>query len=362
MPSHANPEAIVLDVRPGATPSERPPVRIFVGTEPSQYRAERVFLWSIDQVRDPGRVYEIHLMKSLPGFRDWLWNTGFTNYRFAVPELAGNHGRAIYNDVDQIYLEDPGQLFDLDLADHGFLAVSETDTSVMLMDCEKMSRHWTLAGSRRRRKYGLINAARSESGIYGALPPEWNARDEEHSPTRSKLLHYTTIHKQPWRPFPERFYYQPNPVADLWFEMERQAGTAGYRPSGDSPTAVPASVSAAIGQASSGELIDDAVREVCQRTGTRTVLEIVPGASGLGPADGSLWGDIECDRIGFEAAAQGVYDGVVSRVRLDMLPADAVQASVDDLFARARHFVFAAVACDEPPRRRWLRSPQGTIQ
>ena len=88
----ARPECRVLGVRHGATPSPRPPVRIFLGTEPAQHRAERVFVWSIEQVRDPGRVYEIHLMSDLAGFRRLGWLTGFTNYRFAVPHLAA--GRA----------------------------------------------------------------------------------------------------------------------------------------------------------------------------------------------------------------------------------------------------------------------------
>jgi hypothetical protein len=55
-------------VREGVAPSAKPPVRLFVGTEPAQYRAERVFLWSIEKVRDPSRVYEIYLMKELVGF------------------------------------------------------------------------------------------------------------------------------------------------------------------------------------------------------------------------------------------------------------------------------------------------------
>ena len=58
----------MLGVREGVPPSPKPPVRIFLGTEPAQYRAERVFFWSIEQVRDPGRIYEIHLMKELVGF------------------------------------------------------------------------------------------------------------------------------------------------------------------------------------------------------------------------------------------------------------------------------------------------------
>ncbi len=96
-----DPERVVLPVRPGVTPSDRPPVRIFLGTEDAQYRAERIFFWSIEKVRDPSRVYEIYLMKNIEGFDRRGWRTGFTNYRFAIPDFAGRQGRAIYNDVDR---------------------------------------------------------------------------------------------------------------------------------------------------------------------------------------------------------------------------------------------------------------------
>ncbi len=65
--------------------SGKPPVRIFIGSEAAQYRAERILVWSIEQVRDPSRVYEIFLMKELEGFDRGRWLTGFTNYRFAIP-------------------------------------------------------------------------------------------------------------------------------------------------------------------------------------------------------------------------------------------------------------------------------------
>jgi hypothetical protein len=106
---HGAPECVTLEVRSGESPSGKPPVRIFLGTEPAQYRAERVFIWSIERIRDPSRVYEIHLLKGLVGFDRHHWTTGFTNYRFAVPHYASADGPAIYNDVDQIYLKDPGR-------------------------------------------------------------------------------------------------------------------------------------------------------------------------------------------------------------------------------------------------------------
>src|SRR5262245_18252649 len=223
------PERILLGVRPGFEPSGRPTVRLYLGSEPAQRRAERVFLWSIEQVRDPSRVYEIWLMRSLSGFRRRGWTTGFTNYRFAIPHFAGGRGRALYNDVDQIYLADPSELFDLDLGPFGLLTVTADDTSVMVLDCARMARIWTLRGAQEKTKAQLLGRALAEPRLRGPLDPRWNARDDEYEPRRSKLLHYTTLHTQPWRPFPERFAYQEGPHAALWLELEAAADRAGFR-------------------------------------------------------------------------------------------------------------------------------------
>src|SRR5262249_46551246 len=118
------PECVVLGVRDGVAPSAKPPVRIFVGSEPAQYRAERIFLWSIERVRDPGRVYEIYLMKELAGFDHRGWLTGFTNYRFAIPHFAGGSGRASYKDVDQRDFRAPGPVFATQFDGYGVFALS----------------------------------------------------------------------------------------------------------------------------------------------------------------------------------------------------------------------------------------------
>ena len=227
--ARAAPERVLLGPRLGSAPNSRAPVRIFLGTEPAQVRAERVFFWSIERVRDPSRTYEIWLMKGLSGFRRRGWTTGFTNHRFAIPHFAGGAGRAIYNDVDQIYLADPAELFDADLAGHGFLAIAPDDPSVMLLDCSRMSTVWSLEAARREPKAELIRRALAVPGLYGRLSPAWNARDDEYVPGRSKCLHYTTLHTQPWRPFPERFVYQANPHAQVWLALEAEADACGHR-------------------------------------------------------------------------------------------------------------------------------------
>ena len=228
----SEPERLVLDVADGVAPSSKAPVRIFLGTEPAHYRAERVFIWSVEQNRDPARVYEIYLMKELAGFDRRRWLTGFTNYRFSIPHYAGGTGRAIWNDVDQAYLADPATLFDTDMGDHGFLAIApggRTDTAVMLMDCARMAPVWTLEGARHEHKNALIAKALAHPGLRGDLAPEWHARDEEYVPGRSKILHWTILHMQPWHPLPRLFVYQRNPVGEVWHDLKRSADRAGYQ-------------------------------------------------------------------------------------------------------------------------------------
>ncbi len=242
-PADRDPERVVLGVRHGLRPSALPPVRIFLGTERRQFRAERVFLWSIEKHRDPSRIYEVFLMRDLARFRRRLWLTGFTNYRFAIPALSDYRGRAIYNDADQVYLADPAQLFDTDLGDAGFLSISDRDTSVMLMDCARMAQAWEAAAVRRLSRKQLEARARG-ARLWGPLDGGWNARDAEYRPGESRLVHFTTLHTQPWWPFPEQFVYFDNPTDPLWHDLEREADAAGFmpvaasRPSSDWPQAL----------------------------------------------------------------------------------------------------------------------------
>lgn len=206
----------------------RPPVRLFLGTEPAQHRAERIFFYALERVRDPLRRYEVYRMTGLPGFRQQGWRTGFTNYRFAIPDLAGRHGRAIYNDVDQLYTADPALLFDQPMDGHAYLALSTQDTAVMLIDCERMARCWTFAKACRESKKALHAEAAAEPGLWGALDPLWHARDLEYRHGQSRLLHYTTLHLQPWRPTPEQYSYHIHPYAEYFLGLEQAADAAGY--------------------------------------------------------------------------------------------------------------------------------------
>jgi len=314
-------ERIIFGVVPGAAPCGRAPVRIFVGSEAAQHRAERVLLWSIARARNPGRVYEIHLLRNLEGFRTRGWRTGFTNYRFAVPHLAGGVGRALYNDVDQVYLADPAELFDSELHGAGCAARSPHDTSVMLLDCVRTARMWTLRDAQRRSKAWLQRRAANEGGFFAELDRAWNARDSEFDEERTKCLHFTTLATQPWRPFPERFVYGESPAAHVFHDLERDADDRLYTVFGrDRPST----------------LFADWIANPPRDSGA---------ASGLA----ERWG--VTDLSTFDAGRPPMdrdADGISLCDTLDAAPADDLPWLLDEVAAGARRFIQVAVACGRP--------------
>ena len=130
----------MLEVRPGVTPGGKPPVRIFLGTEDAQYRAERIFFYSIEKrARSRRGSTRVHLMKNLAGFNRKGWRTGFTNYRFAIPDFAGRAGQGDLQRRRPDLPRRPGPALRPRLGGHGYLAISAKDTSVMLIDCARMA-------------------------------------------------------------------------------------------------------------------------------------------------------------------------------------------------------------------------------
>jgi len=386
------PELVVIDVEPGVTPSDKPPVRIFLGSEAAQHRAERIFIWSILQVRDPARRYEVYMMKDLKGFDRARWKTGFTNYRYAIPNLAGNTGRAIYNDVDQIYLADPAELFDMDMQGAGQMCIAPRETAVMLLDCEKMSKVWDRKDAENSEKHRHFrNQVQSIDGMWGELSGVWNARDHEYEAGVSKLLHYTTLQMQPWRPFPKVLRYKENDNGEVWFAMERAADAAGYtvfteeRPSRgyrkllemyrtmhlegapgveDSPE-----------NTFSGRSLRRHVGPIAAQikgTAAKSLLDYGSGKAKFyapfpgEPAESRFksmkeWGDakVTCYDPSYEPFSGPVeekYDGVICTDVLEHITEEDIAWVLDKLFAHARFFVYTVAACY--PARKYLPDGQ----
>ncbi|MEO3429336.1 hypothetical protein AAFN88_10795 [Pelagibius sp. CAU 1746] len=374
------PELVAIDPDPGVAPSGKPPVRIFLGTEPAQHRAERIFVWSVLQHRDPARRYEIYLMKDLKGYDRLKWKTGFTAYRYAIPDLAGKTGRAIYNDVDQIYLTDPAELFDMDMKGAGQLCITEKETAVMLLDCEKMSKIWHHEDAQRGERHKFFRHRVHDNNLWGLLPGVWNSRDHEYEPGVSKLLHYTTLQMQPWRPFPKVLKYKENPNGEVWFEMERAADAAGFtlfteeNPSPRYKKLVemyktmhqegsPEAGRPAKKTFSGKSLIEHVgpIANLIKECDATTLLDYGSGkAQFYKPYPGEAaesrfkaqdeWGatKVTCYDPGYEPFSGPVepkYDGVICTDVLEHITEEDIPWVLDKLFRHARHFVYAVAAC-----------------
>lgn len=348
------PEVVRFDPEPGVVPSAKPPVRIFLGTEPLQARAERVFIWSVKAHRDPARAYEIYLMKDLAGFDRTGWTTGFTNYRYAIPHLAGEQGRAIYNDVDQIYLGDPAELFDLDMGGVGILCVNEGETSVSLIDCAKMASHWRRADAERGHKRPHFLKIIADEKLWGQLPPEWNVLDGDLATETAKCYHFTTLRTQPWKPFDDQLHYAEHPHADVWRKLEQDANAARFnaftreRPSPyfaaslerlKTLAATPLKSDVREHAAQIGKLATAAGAEIVRDYAARFEDDAIAAA-------GVVLTRRDEDEAPFAQPISGRYDGVVAVDVVSALAEEDVPWALDELLNAAERFFYISVPTD----------------
>lgn len=181
-------------------------ISVFIGTEDSQWLPTEILKHSI--LRRSSAQYHFTELKNIPLKLDIKMYTGFSFYRFSIPDACKFSGRAIYLDADIIVLCDLQELYDKEMQGHGVLARSHSFpgyyTSVMLMDCSKL-KHWkirewtTLINARIASYAGTMNGDASGLGYkdYGPLAKYWNELDEWDSFT--KILHYTHVPSQPWK-------------------------------------------------------------------------------------------------------------------------------------------------------------------
>lgn len=181
-------------------------VKIFIGTEDAQWLPTQVLRHSVLR-RTQAPVEFIDLI-SLPLQLDLDMYTGFSFYRWYIPEACNYTGRAIYLDADILVLDDIQKLFERDMGGKGALARLEEGkgyfTSVMLLDCEKLKtwkvKHWAALIKAGMASYETTMIA-STKGLnhkdFGPLPKEWN--DLDYWTPETKILHYTHVPTQPWK-------------------------------------------------------------------------------------------------------------------------------------------------------------------
>ncbi|PWE34151.1 hypothetical protein DDZ14_00055 [Maritimibacter sp. 55A14] len=364
------PEVIRLEAEDGAAKAS--PVRIFLGTTPAEWRALRVLFWSIRALRDPARSYELHVMANLARFPRRRWRTAYQGYRAAVPALAGGAGRAIYCETGTVFLEDPARLLDLDMGGAGWLAAP--DGRLALLDCATLAPLWPAGELEDGTPPDRIEARARR----GALPADW-ARGAEgaQGATGAALL--------PANAAPQA---GSAPLARLWQDRERAADAAGFLPfTKDRASHEFGELIGLYRQMHDAQFFPGQrlkhhlapVRELVAATGAETLLDYGAGkAEGYAriagaPDDSPLrhtpaWPGVtvRCYDPGVETFADPgaePVDGVISTDVVEHLCPWDVAWVLDDMFARARGFVFVVAACYPAVKRLPDgRNPHTTLQ
>ncbi|MEL6431773.1 MAG: PqqD family peptide modification chaperone [Planctomycetota bacterium] len=244
-PAVAEPARVPPYVRSGS--DAQVPVRVFVGTDPRQTRAEVALEYSIRK-HTSGPVEVVWMDHSRGGIWDgWnigrergpaaipvqggstSWATEFTCFRFAIPHASGFEGRAIYLDSDMIVLGDLRELLETPMT-HPVMA-TEACPATMLFDCGAIGRFdwWPPLHELRTQGEQLqdhMERIMRHCGV-GELDPKWNCHDGVgFDPASTRIVHYTTRRQQPWMPYPDVFNYEPareDGAAQLWWRYYIEA-------------------------------------------------------------------------------------------------------------------------------------------
>lgn len=216
-------------------------VKIFIG---SSFNGE-------DEVAEKTYEYSLRKHSSEPLEITWLrqssdptsplygwdtsrWATPFTAFRWAIPELCGFEGRAIFTDVDMLNLRDISVLFNEDMNDRPIKAryVHERNRyeySVMLMDCAKLQAYMPPITKMKSSPtiHHDLSKKMSKPGLVSLLDPRWNCLDGEKLKAEDIWqLHFTKMDSQPWAPAwfkePRSPHARPDLVS-LWEQYRNDA-------------------------------------------------------------------------------------------------------------------------------------------
>lgn len=162
-----------------------------------------------------------------PGIGD---ATDFSRFRLAVPELAGFTGVHVYLDADMLVLADIAELVALPRK-APWLCISSKRTDVSVIDAAafKGLDWWPPVARIAPAPHYLIQYREllKNRGFFDASMPEvWNWCDDRPRPIEgAKLLHFTTVPTQPWRPYAS-VRYSPHPLPDwvlLWNQYSEES-------------------------------------------------------------------------------------------------------------------------------------------
>ena len=209
--------------------------KIYIGTEPSQFIAQRVLEYSI-------RKYSENKNLKIEFITQAEKRVGGTNFgfaRFSVPERSNFEGLSLYLDADQIVFDDISKLFNLLPTKKSIGVVVEPEgyfnkkrklegiqTSVMILNNKYLKNWKTKSIFTNVVKNGDVKKKNEiyykdfmklkwvENKNIQPLPPEWNHFNIINKKT--KLVHFSHVRTQPWK-------MPSHPLAKVWTKFLREA-------------------------------------------------------------------------------------------------------------------------------------------
>lgn len=207
-------------------------IRVFVACAPDGQDAESmaVLEWSImKHASMPVNIVWMYQGASevFSGWEVSRWATPFSGFRWAIPELCGFEGKAIYMDSDMIVLSDLAGLWNQDHNGNVVLARgnSEWRLCVSLWDCAAAKgKIMPIAEMKKNSSaHHRMTEISRQPGFIGQFEGKWNCLDREYSPDcGAKILHYTDMRSQP-----QHRHAGPRLKAQgrqHWFKGQIQAG------------------------------------------------------------------------------------------------------------------------------------------
>lgn len=194
-------------------------IRVFVGVDPNgcdlesqavleytlrKYASQPVELTWMQLSRDPTSPF---YSDGVLGWRTELWSTPFSGFRWAVPELCGFKGRAIYCDSDIIFRADIAELWEQEFKPGKVvLAKGGRDAwrfCVSLWDCDAAASyvpHIPRLQSRPQAHREMV-ARFKGAGFVQKFEGNWNCIDLENyadiNDPDIKVIHYSAEDSQP---------------------------------------------------------------------------------------------------------------------------------------------------------------------
>ena len=197
------------------------PIRVFVGTSANGEDAEACAVLehtlrknaSVDVEiewmalsRDPSSPYYSDPEREA-GWRTDHWVTPWSGFRWAVPELCGWSGRAVYLDCTQIVTGDVADLISLEFGDDAVAAVRSTSTSLrtacIVWNCAVAKKYLPSMNGLRSdpsRPQVIARLLVGKLALTQPLPTGWGVTDPEFSEDPSLAtgsIHCENFHMQP---------------------------------------------------------------------------------------------------------------------------------------------------------------------